>query len=117
MYLDGNCPHLVVCLDRNGDVAIWACASILHLSSSELIDVLHKMGKALKDTGIIYTSFKYGDFEGERNHRYFTDMTEESFAKLLKSVPELKVSNQWTTKDARPDRTEKWLNLLLNKNS
>ena len=34
-----------------------------------------KMFKALKEDGIIYTSFKYGDFEGERNvplfHRFY----------------------------------------------
>ena len=48
---------------------IWACSSILHLPKSELKDVLSKMSKSLKDDGIIYTSFKYGNFEGERNGR------------------------------------------------
>lgn len=37
------------------------------------------MVRALKNNGIIYTSFKYGTFEGERNGRYFTDMNEEKF--------------------------------------
>ena len=46
---------------------IWACSSILHLSKNELKAVFGKMIKALKRDGIIYTSFKYGDFEGERN--------------------------------------------------
>lgn len=32
------------------------------------------MNQALKENGIIYTSFKYGEFEGERNGRYFTDL-------------------------------------------
>ena len=45
---------------------IWACASILHLPMNELKVVFGKMIKALKRDGIIYTSFKYGDFEGER---------------------------------------------------
>lgn len=49
---------------------IWACSSILHLPKSELKGVLSKMSNALKDDGIIYTSFKYGDFEGERNGRF-----------------------------------------------
>ena len=37
---------------------IWACASILHLSRTELFDVLERMSQALKKNGIIYTSFK-----------------------------------------------------------
>lgn len=95
---------------------IWACSSILHLSLDDLVDVFKRMSKALKDEGIIYTSFKYGDFSGERNGRYFTDMTENSFAKLIANVDNLKVEEQWITADVRPQReNEKWLNLILRK--
>lgn len=95
---------------------IWACSSILHLSLDDLVDVFKRMSKALKDKGIIYTSFKYGDFSGERNGRYFTDMTEDSFAKLIANVDNLKVEEQWITADVRPQRgNEKWLNLILRK--
>ena len=54
---------------------IWACASILHLPKKQLREVLKNMYAALKSKGWIYTSFKYGEFEGERNGRYFTDFT------------------------------------------
>lgn len=95
---------------------IWACSSILHLSLDDLVDVFKRMSQALKDEGIIYTSFKYGDFSGERNGRYFTDMTEDSFAKLIVNVDNLKVEEQWITADVRPQRgNEKWLNLILRK--
>ena len=95
---------------------IWACSSILHLSLDDLVDVFKRMSKALKDEGIIYTSFKYGDFSGERNGRYFTDMTEDSFAKLIANVDNIKVEEQWITADVRPQRgNEKWLNLILRK--
>ena len=95
---------------------IWACSSILHLPVDELQDVLRKMAIALKEHGIIYTSFKYGTFSGERNGRYFTDMTEETFSALLHQVPELTVEEQWITGDVRPGRgEEKWLNLILRK--
>ena len=66
--------------------------------------------------GIIYLSFKYGDFEGERNGRYFTDMTEESMAELLVGFPELRVEKQWITGDVRDGRgDERWLNMILRK--
>ena len=95
---------------------IWACSSILHLPINELADVMRKMVVALKDNGIIYTSFKYGTFTGERNGRFFTDMTEETFAELLGEIEDLKVEEQWITSDARPGRgEEKWLNLILRK--
>ena len=96
---------------------IWACSSILHLPKKELLPVIRKMCIALKDNGVIYTSFKYGDFEGERNGRYFTDFTEDSFCEFMKAIPELTIEEQWITSDVRPGRgEEKWLNLILRKN-
>ena len=95
---------------------IWACSSILHLPKKELLPVIQKMCEALKDNGIIYTSFKYGDFEGERNGRYFTDFTEKTFREVIEKVPELTIEEHWITSDVRPGRgEEKWLNLLLRK--
>ena len=95
---------------------IWACSSILHLKYEELVRVIEKMNLALKQNGIIYTSFKYGDFEGERNGRYFTDMTEISFKKLVENIKDLKIEEYWITSDVRPGRgEEKWLNLILRK--
>lgn len=95
---------------------IWACASILHLPMNELIDVMRKMAVALKDDGIIYTSFKYGTFAGERNGRYFTDMTEKTFAEFLSRIKDLEGREQWITSDIRPKRgEEQWLNLILQK--
>lgn len=95
---------------------IWACSSILHLPKKELLPVIRKMCIALKDNGVIYTSFKYGDFEGERNGRYFTDFTEASFREFMKAIPELTIEEQWITSDVRPGRgEEKWLNLILRK--
>ena len=93
---------------------IWACASILHLPEEELRDVMHRIGTALKEGGIFYTSFKYGDFAGERKDRYFRDFTEESFREFLKDFHEFRMTDQWITCDVRPNRgEERWLNVLL----
>ena len=95
---------------------IWACSSILHLPKNELLSVMRKMCAALKDAGIIYTSFKYDDFEGERNGRYFVDFTEDAFRDFIKEVPEIIIVERWITGDVRPGRgEEKWLNLMLKK--
>ena len=104
-------------LDASGKYeGIWACSSILHLPKKELLPVIRKMCDALKNNGVIYTSFKYGDFEGERNGRYFTDFTEDTFCEFMKEIPELMIEEQWITSDVRPGRgEEKWLNLILRK--
>ena len=105
-------------LDENKKYdGIWACSSILHLPKNELKAVFMKMFKALKDDGIIYTSFKYGDFEGERNGRYFTDFTEKTFEEFVGEINNLQLKEEWITGDVRPGRgEEKWLNVILQKN-
>lgn len=92
---------------------IWACASLLHLTTEELKKAFIKISSLMKDTSIFYCSFKYGEFEGERNGRFFNDQTEETIKKLL--VSDLKISKEWQTEDKRPDRDEKWLNLIITK--
>ena len=97
---------------------IWACSSILHLPKKELRSVLQKMCIALKDNGMIYTSFKYGNFAGDCNGRYFTDFIEDSFQKIIADISELTIEDCWITSDVRPGRDEeKWLNLLLRKSN
>lgn len=93
---------------------IWACASLLHLTKEDIILVMNKLSKSLKTNGIFYVSFKYGDYVGERNGRFFMDLTEESFDEILKEIPSLKIKHECITSDARPGReNEKWLNVFL----
>lgn len=95
---------------------IWACASILHLPKKELKEVLKRMLAALKPDGWIYTSFKYGEYEGERNGRYFTDFTIDTFTDFVQEIHNLQIEEYWITGDVRLGRgEEKWLNLILQK--
>ena len=95
---------------------IWASASILHVKRTDLPEILQKMYTATKKNGVIYISFKYGSFEGERNDRHFTDMTEERMEELLTHVSELRIEKQWITGDVRAGRgDERWLNMILRK--
>lgn len=100
---------------------IFACASILHVPSAALPDIFRRLKRAVKRDGIIYVSFKYGDFEGERNGRYFTDLTEERLRALLEEadpIAPLSIIDLWITGDARPGRShENWLNAILGCNA
>lgn len=92
---------------------IWACASILHLNKEDLKDVMRKISVALKPGGVLYTSFKYGTFEGMRGGRYFTDFNEEQLGVFMEQISELQVFETWVTNDVRPGREEEqWINIL-----
>ncbi len=95
---------------------IWACASILHVPKKELPQIFLKMQQALKKDGVIYTSFKYGDGEGVRNGRYFSDYTEDTARRMIGGIEGLQIEKMWLSSDRRPGREdEKWLNILLRK--
>ncbi|WP_318465080.1 class I SAM-dependent methyltransferase [Photobacterium leiognathi] len=90
---------------------VWACASLLHVPSCELEDAFINIVRHVNEGGLIYCSFKYGEFEGIRNGRFFTDRTLQSLQSVL---PEsLKIIESWITNDQRPNRDEKWLNTIL----
>lgn len=95
---------------------IWACASLLHLSFDEVVEVMNRLSLCLNKGGCFYVSFKYGEFSDMRHGRYFTDMTKETFAQLLANVEGLKIELQKITSDVRADRVdEKWLNVYMEK--
>lgn len=91
---------------------IWACASLLHVQSDELPDILGKVRKALKKQGILYISFKYGEGTVKRGERSFSDHTEVSVRKLLDDAG-FDVLKCGVTSDIRPGRAdEKWVNAI-----
>ncbi len=95
--------------------AIWACASLLHVAKDLMSTVIIKMRDALVSTGVMYISFKFGNYEGERNGRFFFDVTPEVFSDLISRVFGLKVIEEWFTEDVRPEKETQWYNVILKK--
>ena len=95
--------------------AIWACASLLHVAKDQMPTVIIKMRDALVSSGVMYISFKYGNYEGERNGRFFFDVTPEVFSDLISRVSGLKVIEEWFTEDVRPEKETQWYNVILKK--
>jgi len=91
----------------------WACASVLHSPLMELPDVFGQFAQALRPSGVVYASFKEGQGERNQNGRLFTDMDRSSMDELLASISGLEIVELWYTDDPRPDRSDKWLNVLL----
>lgn len=101
-------------VDAGAFDGIWACASLLHLTPTELPRALELAGDALKDGGVLYASFKYGTHVGMRDGRWFTDLDETTFTALLPCG--LAPLELWTSADVRAGRhDERWLNALVQK--
>lgn len=93
---------------------IWACASLLHLTLEEITALLKILSEHLSPNGCIYMSFKYGDFSGYMNGRFFQYLTEASLQDLIDTIPNLSVIETKITQDLRPGReNDKWLNAFL----
>ena len=94
---------------------VWACASLLHLPKTELKQVLQNLWKSLHREGVLYASFKYGDFSGMRKGRYFTNLTEAGWQDVISGIG-FEPVKMWITKDVREGRSdESWLNVLVKK--
>ena len=97
--------------------AIWACASLLHVPFDELPHSFFNLSKCLKNNGVFYCSFKYGNDEVDRNGRKFTNLDESLLKSVLSNTP-LIIKTTWQTGDLREGReSEKWLNAILLKES
>jgi SAM-dependent methyltransferase len=92
---------------------IWTCASLLHVPQDELFSVMKLFARSLKEGGIWYASFKYGEGERTVSGRVFTDLNESKLSQLIGSIENITLKEIWITEDKRPDRREKWLNCIL----
>lgn len=94
---------------------VWACASLLHISKKNIDDVLKRLWLALKDQGILYASFKYGEGERIANGRFFNDYREGSLTELL-IKNHFHIEGLFLTQDVRQGREqEQWINVLAKK--
>ena len=93
---------------------VFACASLLHLSNEDLLIVLKKISNALKENGILYTCFKYGDSTRVDEGRFYNDMNEEKFINILNNVEDLKILKTWVTEQYKTDT--KFINYIIRKN-
>ena len=95
---------------------IWANASLLHVPEQELEKVLKILHRALKEDGVLYASWKYGEAERRDGERFYCDMTEEKLKKLLRRTGCFVCKEVWVSEDVLPlHREQPWLNVVLGK--
>ncbi|MDU6296183.1 class I SAM-dependent methyltransferase [Clostridium celatum] len=96
---------------------IWACASLLHVNRSNIVDVIKSISCNLNRDGVFYMSFKYGNNEYiDDKGRYFNCYTKESFEEMIKNIPELIIRKIYKSGDTLGGRSNlEWLNVLITK--
>jgi hypothetical protein len=78
--------------------------------------VLKILHRALKDDGVLYASWKYGEAERRDGERFYCDMTEEKLKKLLRRTGCFVCKEVWVSEDVLPlHREQPWLNVVLGK--
>ena len=94
---------------------IWASATLLHVPMTELPKIMLKINAALKDGGVMYASFKYGDGTKMRGERKFSDFNEKSIVPLFENAGFTILSNE-VGNDNRPGReSEMWIEVIASK--
>ena len=95
---------------------IWANASLFHIPPSELSEVMLKIHGSLKKGGILFMSFKYGDFEGNYEGRYFKYYRRKEIREMIENVDGLELLKIAKTTDIRPYRQEDtWIHIIAKK--
>ena len=94
---------------------IWACASLLHVKKERLPEIIGILRDALVPGGVLYMSFKYGDFAGVRDDRYFVDLNEESVNKIFDQVDGIETVEQWYSQDVRRNKDVEWMKAIVRK--
>jgi hypothetical protein len=91
---------------------IWACASLVHVPSDEIEEVFAKVINSLKVNGILYMSFRYGVYEGERKGRYYTDYRTKTLKELIGRHENVELIEIDKCADARSNINAEWIYVL-----
>lgn len=93
---------------------IWACASLLHVTMEAMLDVIKRLYKSLKTSGVLYASFKKGIGEHYRGERRFTDADEAYLRSIFEDSFEIIEIRE--SVDVRPGREDEiWMNVFAKK--
>ena len=92
---------------------IWACASLLHVPSDEIDIILAKVINSLKINGILFLSFHYGEYEGVRDGRYFTDYRMKALKELIGRYENLEIIEMDKCEGSKEDNETDWIYALV----
>lgn len=92
---------------------VWACSSLVHIGPDKLPEILQKINVSLKDGGVFYMSFKLGEFSGERDGGYYTDLDEETFTNFINTIPEFSIREIVVSDDVGNSIDNQWISAII----
>lgn len=114
--LDVKCMDFLDLNDIEKYDGIWACASILHVERSKIIEVLKKMRDALKNNGYMYITLKNGHGEEvTREGRFYSYYTKNDFMDRANKVDLQLVEYTNSLSVTNSDEERYWNNFILKK--
>jgi 2-polyprenyl-3-methyl-5-hydroxy-6-metoxy-1,4-benzoquinol methylase len=131
--VDGSKELAQICFERTGIAPIitdfldfrssesydgvWCCASLVHIPTPLLGEVLNRLTEIVKHGGAIYMSFKFGTGKSvSADGRQFYDQDLTSMRSLVGDLPNVYVHQIWQSRDCRPLSIVNWLNVILLRN-
>ena len=112
--LNVSCDSILDCWNWYDEYDyIWASASLLHVKKELLNQAFQYSSNMLKEDGIMYCSFKYGNFEGIMDDRYYIYLTEDTIKNYLENTG-FKIIDYKITND-NLKRDNKWINFIMKK--
>ncbi len=94
---------------------IWGCGALIHVPEKELKGILERLIDAMCQKGVLFLSFKEGDFEGFRGEQYICEYTEEKLERILRETGRLEIKKLWTGDNESRNSEERWVNILARK--
>ena len=94
---------------------VWGCGAMIHVPEDELEGILKRVIDAMCRNGILFLSFREGDFEGFKGEQYFCEYTEEKLERILKETRRLEIKKLWSSEGQSRNGEERWVNVLARK--
>lgn len=98
---------------------IWASASLVHEEPDNLPVTLQRVLDCLKSKGVMYLSFRHGDFIGFNSDINFYAYTEATLGSILEQCSEkqkIEIIDVFITRDSREEFLDnEWINIYIRK--
>ena len=94
---------------------VWGCGAMIHVPEDELEGILKRVIDAMCRNGILFLSFREGDFEGFKGEQYFCEYTEEKLERILKETRRLEIKKLWSSEGQSRNGEGRWVNVLARK--
>ena len=94
--------------------AIWANASLVHLTEDQILTVITSKSVFLKEGGVFYFSMKKEIAKGlDAKGRFFTPFSEDLLLRITRDIPCSMIIDRWSSSDSLGREDTIWESVIL----